>query len=869
MNPMCWGRPHVDDFTSYATAFHSRGLTGSLGETAVASWNISGTTAQVWSKKISYMADMHNKYYKSKGLTYGRWAFVPQDIGENPQNAFEETSAVGALRFYGNRGDDLTLSETLSWTGGTGTIGELSISEGGLTSTTPVQDYVKMSHLYVSSGLTAVKSFLDTGATTMKGVLDERGITYPSRVSSDIETYVYGAWPFYAPFGNASGSELGGFIQSLNDPRANTYQFFDRYTLVQLWGSTGNTATAFNTSYQTTVPYNFAGPTEGSGTLVAGPTYASLIFQQRLNAINYSPGFYNFTESLRKRHLIWMMSKAFAEYKSSFPGLLVGNYEITPCCKEFPLVEGKGANALYLCDLGSTGGIDLTSGATGLFELDVGSPVCYTANPNNSGNDIPQNFIPAFGVPLLYYGLSGNTPVSFSSYGTGIWKEGDASGGYTNFLQRFAQVAGVTGISGGGIYEGFDGPNLTDLQRFVLTQAKSEVAASYNTIQKYSSLSNVKLIPWIGNVSHGYRTFMGDYSKTYGALDSDSFPFHYNLIKSCIRDYDITEFYAFDPYVQLESGNNSVYGIASLNYWQNMMETLVADSDISTDLALIPASWQYQPAFRVWYGPFQPDVSFQRGTCVFSNGNSYVWSNVPGTSFAVPEDDATNWRLIESPSNMSGVDYQGNWNLTTSYTLWQIVSYDGSYYILAADEDAGNVAPPDNYNWELFQSAVTATEEVLVWTGNWNSGATYVRGDVAYDTTKGRSYFCKAASIASFNPPSQDSSIWGVCEPYVTSGVVWIGPWASKEQFNYFDVCLYNGSYYLMNNVDGDYTGISPESDNQNWVLLISAQALIDEQNEGNGNDIPFPSYGSVISIGGKIYRNVKEYYDLFRSYFG
>jgi PKD repeat protein len=333
--------------------------------------------------------------------------------------------------------------------------------------------------------------------------------------------------------------DAGYWPQLINDPRASTYQFFDKITLKDLWGRTGpfnhSTTSGCNYSPNQYRPAQFIGaatpsndPTNPGGiTLdVANIRYTAHDPGQSSEDIN--PTFKNWLTSFHNAHTYWLMSKIYGEAKNYFPNIkILGEYDYMLGSKQYPCNRGKVPSLTYEIDLmsGYTGSSYTPNDAVSIFppNLDgVSSLLGFNYFDSTSLNREAQQF---FGL------AAGNTPVEQTAnrsgwVGSGFGPSGPTSSGltgadgwfdkktYRTFLEKCYQ-AGITGVSGGfnltGTYSvntgvaGYATPfgdsflNQQDYTKARLYYSLKQVQQMSNNMAYFDEMSNrtLYICPWL------------------------------------------------------------------------------------------------------------------------------------------------------------------------------------------------------------------------------------------------------------------------------------------------------------------------------------------------------------------------------------
>jgi hypothetical protein len=165
-----------------------------------------------------------------------------------------------------------------------------------------------------------------------------------------------------------------------------------------------------------------------------------------------------------------------------------------------------------------------------------------------------------------------------------------------------------------------------------------------------------------------------------------------------------------------------------------------------------------------WRGEWNEfaEPAYQNNDVIFYNGSSYVGQDRGAGSWSSPPDMFNDyWRLLASAGE--GFNYMGPWQEGVQYTKNDIVSYEGSTYILPSDEYYGAI-PTDTNSWNLF----TSKGDSLTWRGEFNDTAIYYKNDiVSYNENL---YIAKEYLFYISLSPTENSESWDLFVPKGADG---------------------------------------------------------------------------------------------------
>jgi hypothetical protein len=231
--------------------------------------------------------------------------------------------------------------------------------------------------------------------------------------------------------------------------------------------------------------------------------------------------------------------------------------------------------------------------------------------------------------------------------------------------------------------------------------------------------------------------------------------------------------------------------------------------------ALDAVNWQQMSSGQNYVtAGWNPSTFFNLGDLVTLNGNVY-YCVVAHTSSSTWISDISNWTLY-SP----GVKFRASWTQSTQYYLNDLVQFGADIYICTTANLSSSAFSADVANWTLFIQG-------LEFQSNWNSSTTYAIGD---EVTYG-GYVYAAKTINTNQTPSTSPASWsvvttgysnqGIWSPtgsYKIGSVVQFGGWTyvaasdSTGQQPYIGISGVNSAYWTLlvkgYNNRGNYAGL-------------------------------------------------------------
>jgi hypothetical protein len=210
-------------------------------------------------------------------------------------------------------------------------------------------------------------------------------------------------------------------------------------------------------------------------------------------------------------------------------------------------------------------------------------------------------------------------------------------------------------------------------------------------------------------------------------------------------------------------------------------------SDFYTDLNNVPSKWNQFSSGQDWKGDWLSATLYKIGDIVKYGGQIYI-CNTGHTSQATLEIDQSNWDLFSE-----GLDWKGDWTISTIYKENDIVKYGGQIYICKNAHTSANSdslgLENNQLDWDLFSEGVE-------WKGEWTTSTRYKLNDVI--SYGGQIYICNThhTSQASLsNGLETDQSKWS----FFHKGTEYKGSWAPATRYKVNDLVKYGSSIWRCN----------------------------------------------------------------------
>ena len=244
----------------------------------------------------------------------------------------------------------------------------------------------------------------------------------------------------------------------------------------------------------------------------------------------------------------------------------------------------------------------------------------------------------------------------------------------------------------------------------------------------------------------------------------------------------------------------------------------------------------------VWKGDWTASNIYYQDDVVAFGGKTYICTigHTSQTDFFSDLDIVpSKWNLVSD-----GQTWKGEWTVSTSYVVDDIVSYGARLYIAntahtstATDVDATDGLEADIANWDAYA-------EGLDWKGDWSTSTRYRINDfVKYG---GSTYVCNTLHVSTATAADgleADISNWDT----FNQGLEYKGEWTTGLRYKYNDLVRYGAGVWICTTAHTSTTDLG--ADDVNWTKFVEG---FQYENDWS----PFRSYqpGDVVRYGGNQY---------------
>jgi hypothetical protein len=265
-----------------------------------------------------------------------------------------------------------------------------------------------------------------------------------------------------------------------------------------------------------------------------------------------------------------------------------------------------------------------------------------------------------------------------------------------------------------------------------------------------------------------------------------------------------------------------------------------SQTDFFSDLDITPTKWNLIAEGQTWKGAWTVDTDYVYGDIVSYGARLYIANTVHTSSPTVVdasdglEADLSKWDIFAE-----GLDWNGEWTVSTRYRVNDLVKYGGTTYVCnelhvsAATAAAG--LEDDQSKWDYFNQGIEFKSV-------WESGTRYKVNDlVRYGAGE---WICVVAhtSGATF---AGDSSNW---EKFV-EGFQYENEWSPFVLYQSGDIVRYGGNQYIA--VDTT-TNEVPTQTEAKWDIFSEGFRFIGDWNEDSASQQY--KVGEVVRLGGYTY---------------
>ena len=265
-----------------------------------------------------------------------------------------------------------------------------------------------------------------------------------------------------------------------------------------------------------------------------------------------------------------------------------------------------------------------------------------------------------------------------------------------------------------------------------------------------------------------------------------------------------------------------------------------SQTDFFTDLDIVPSKWNLMANGQSWKGEWQVDTAYVYDDIVSYGARLYIANtNHTSAATAIDASDGLELDLAKWDVFAEGLDWKGNWEVSTRYKINDLVKYGGTTYVCnelhVSASTLADGLEDDQTKWDYFNQGF---EYKSVWT----SGTRYKVNDVVRYGAGAWIAIQEHTASAAF---ATDSANW---EKFV-EGFQYENDWSPYALYQPGDIVRYGGNQYIARDTS---TAVIPTVGTDTWELFTEGFRFIGDWNEDSSNTQY--KVGEVVRLGGFTY---------------
>ena len=265
-----------------------------------------------------------------------------------------------------------------------------------------------------------------------------------------------------------------------------------------------------------------------------------------------------------------------------------------------------------------------------------------------------------------------------------------------------------------------------------------------------------------------------------------------------------------------------------------------SDADFFTDLDIVPSKWNLVSEGQTWKGTWAVSTNYVYGDIVSYGARLYIANTIhTSATTAVDASDGLEVDLAKWDAFAEGLEWKGDWSVSTRYRVNDFVKYGASSYVCntlhVSNSSLSSGLEADIANWDLLNQGIE-------YKGTWTASTRYKVNDlVRYGSgvsicvtahTSGATFADNAVNFTKFVEGFQYENDWGPITSYQTG-----------------DVVRFGGNQYISKTSN---TNSTPSSNTADWDLFTEGFRFIGDWNEDSANQ--HYKIGEVVRHGGFTY---------------
>ena len=220
------------------------------------------------------------------------------------------------------------------------------------------------------------------------------------------------------------------------------------------------------------------------------------------------------------------------------------------------------------------------------------------------------------------------------------------------------------------------------------------------------------------------------------------------------------------------------------------------------------AFWIQSTGGTEFMGVWDTSTTYKVNQIVTFNGSTYI--AITAHSATEPTTSGqTDWAVIAG-----GFQFEGVWNIGTTYQINDIATFNGSTYIAITNHSATEPTTSGQTDWNLMAGG-------FKFEGAWDTALTYQINDIVI--FNGSTYI-SLTNHTGTQPTATGQTDWNV----FSGGLNFLGAWLVSTTYHKNDVVTLDGSAYIA--IDDQATFYTPvPAGNAGWVLFASGGDIADQ----------------------------------------
>ena len=271
-----------------------------------------------------------------------------------------------------------------------------------------------------------------------------------------------------------------------------------------------------------------------------------------------------------------------------------------------------------------------------------------------------------------------------------------------------------------------------------------------------------------------------------------------------------------------------------------------SQADFFSDLDIVPSKWNLVSDGQTWKGDWTVDTNYVYNDIVSYGARLYICNTIhTSAATAIDATDGLEVDLAKWDAYAEGLDWKGDWAVSTRYRINDFVKYGGSTYVcntlhVSAATISDGLETNSSY-WDIFNQS---TE----YKGEWTASIRYKLNDLV---RYGAGIWICLTAHTSASTFGANSANW----TKFVEGFQYENDWGPYTGYQSGDVVRYGGNQYISTTSN---TASIPFDNPNDWDLFTEGFRFIGDWNEDSANQ--HYKVGEVVRLGGFTYVCVQDH---------